>query len=552
MNNVRQKNKILETRRYSGLPYRYGDNISYNFSQNVNFSNINNSLKQLLDNDLYVENAIRDYAGTVIGPKSASDSEISNAPDGFKVMRDDGTDFRVYRKKENPFGTEVREVVSGQKVVFSAFFRDSLFVGTENSVIRVDRDGNKTVFIDCGANSYEIQGETAFFATKDGIYRTFFEGDGISAKKIGGSGEYFAVHFEKNTKTLFSGTRTGVFEADYDGYSDHSGIFKYVPLKLSDVGDDAEAKVFKIMPMGNDVAAFTSKGVFLRRKGWEYDNYRTVLNGQFPRFQVSGDDTVVIVARPRLNEPETDVYVTDFDYSDPKKVVRGEKISANCGTYADCAYFGCDNGVYKLLGNQICKHFDKLPENFTVKSMDSTVLNGRTYLFLASETEIYVLDDVFSLSKVLSDNNIRDLAVVGNKLYYVTETSAYSAVFVQKESEKTPFISDFDPISRVESVIPDKIEKIFDNYGNMVVQTRGYLYDLSKNKKYSVGSRKILDSFPFRGEILVLTEKKATVLNGDPEKSDYLKVFGDFTGFQGGEKLIGMAKTENFVFIMTD
>lgn len=113
-------------------------------------------------------------------------------------------------------------------------------------------------------------------------------------------------------------------------------------------------------------------------------------------------------------------------------------------------------------------------------------------------------------------------------------------------------MSDFDPISRVESVISDKIEKIFDNFGNMVVQTRSYLYDLHKNKKYSVGSRKILDSFAFKGKILVLTEKKATVLNGNPENSDYLKVFGDFSGFQDGEKLSQMAKTENFVFILTD
>ena len=197
------------------------------------------------------------------------------------------------------------------------------------------------------------------------------------------------------------------------------------------MGEDAEAKVFKRMPMGNDMAAFTSKGTFLRRKEWEYDNYKTVLAGQFPQFQVSDGNTVVIVAKYYRNEPETDVYVADSDYGNVRKITRGDKISANCGTFADCAYFGCDNGVYKLVSNQICKHFDKFPENFKVKSMDSAVLDGRTYLFLASESEIYVIDDVFCLSRVLSDNNIVDLAVVGTKLYYVTETSAYFVNFSQ-------------------------------------------------------------------------------------------------------------------------
>ena len=113
MNNIPQKNIIFENSRNNGLPYYNAGNIQYVGGQNINFATLNNTFQQLIDNDLYAENRIRNYAEQIVGPKSSDPSAVYAGSEGYKAFSDDGVRMHIYRKHENPLSSSAQCVLSG-------------------------------------------------------------------------------------------------------------------------------------------------------------------------------------------------------------------------------------------------------------------------------------------------------------------------------------------------------------------------------------------------------------------------------------------------------
>lgn len=69
MNNIPQKNVIFGFRESNQLPYGKVD-VRLQNSEAINSINVNNSLQQLRDNDLYIENQLNYLSEYQIGPKT--------------------------------------------------------------------------------------------------------------------------------------------------------------------------------------------------------------------------------------------------------------------------------------------------------------------------------------------------------------------------------------------------------------------------------------------------------------------------------------------------
>jgi hypothetical protein len=68
MNNIEQKNIILGFKEYNKIPYDERD-MQYFDNMSLNDPIINNSLQQLRDNDLFIENEILRKSVYNTGPK---------------------------------------------------------------------------------------------------------------------------------------------------------------------------------------------------------------------------------------------------------------------------------------------------------------------------------------------------------------------------------------------------------------------------------------------------------------------------------------------------
>lgn len=84
MNNLKQKNVIYGQDPKDVLPHGgSGASVVFKSNSNVTDARLTNAAKQLVNNDLYVENMISRGAGYQPGPK-ASDAQASSFPDGTK------------------------------------------------------------------------------------------------------------------------------------------------------------------------------------------------------------------------------------------------------------------------------------------------------------------------------------------------------------------------------------------------------------------------------------------------------------------------------------
>ena len=103
LDNIRQKNIILADQQVESRPYGKAENVQLPTPPIQNFPDtyeidINNCFHQMVDNDLYNENAILRLKRYTDGIKSSDPEKIQNGPDGYKFARDDDSILNFYRK----------------------------------------------------------------------------------------------------------------------------------------------------------------------------------------------------------------------------------------------------------------------------------------------------------------------------------------------------------------------------------------------------------------------------------------------------------------------
>lgn len=141
MNNIRQKNVIYSARKHNSLPYSYKD-TKYNSRQIVNSITINNTFRQLRDNDLFLENQMKMEQNYHVGPKSYNDESLANQANGYKMWSDNYDTIEIYRKQNLPLKDCV-ERMSTQDVYWIQKYNGLLFFCEATNGLRyLDPDGN--------------------------------------------------------------------------------------------------------------------------------------------------------------------------------------------------------------------------------------------------------------------------------------------------------------------------------------------------------------------------------------------------------------------------
>ena len=356
MNNINQKNEIYAQKRYSGLPYKYPENIHYGYSQNINSTIFNNTLQQLLDNDLYTENAIRDYSTSQVGPKTPDYDIVYNAYDGYKVLSDDGTNFFVFRKEEEQFGKQISCLIENQDIRFSFIFKNTLFVGTSYSLQYFDINGNLVELLPYGSNGYFVLDNTVFFATNGGAFAMKSAGEFTvdqqhELEKVDKDADYVAksVFYDTNSKSLFVGTDEGIYECYVDVSQADNNFeelqLEYIPMKDGMNSDDIHQSVNRFQVNGDSVIAGTDDGVFKNETSVEYKNYKTALNGMNCKFQTSWNGNLYVVAS---NGQEDVIYRFDENYRNQTEIRRFHEVT--CLEVGDSLYVASNEGVLMFDG----------------------------------------------------------------------------------------------------------------------------------------------------------------------------------------------------------
>jgi len=70
----------------------------------------------MVDNDLYIENALKNLSSSSVGPKILDSSTIASQPDGYKVFGDlkQMNSMRILHKVEIPLSATISKIRDGQ------------------------------------------------------------------------------------------------------------------------------------------------------------------------------------------------------------------------------------------------------------------------------------------------------------------------------------------------------------------------------------------------------------------------------------------------------
>ena len=111
MNSIKKKNIILSFKESNNLPYDTND-VSYYDNISLNEPIINNTLQQLVDNDLYIENELLHKKKYQVGPKQLNDNISSDYTDGVKYWNtiNDGDGIEILHKINKPISSTVYKI----------------------------------------------------------------------------------------------------------------------------------------------------------------------------------------------------------------------------------------------------------------------------------------------------------------------------------------------------------------------------------------------------------------------------------------------------------
>lgn len=560
MNNVNQKNEIFKNRRYTGLPYKYADNINYGYSQNINSSIFNNTLQQLLDNDLYVENTIRDYATTQVGPKSPDYQTVYGAYDGYKVLSDDGTNLFVLRKEEEPFGSRISCILQDEDVQFSFMFRNSLFVGTDRGLMYQDINGEFIQILAVGTYDYDMLDNTIFFATREGVFKLMVQSgfsmeQGYQLQKVSEefSEDCRSVFYDKDDGSLFVGTMDSIYKTSFNASDDSldllSAEMEYIPMKTTrDYGTDVRAQVNGIDKDGATVVAVTSQGMFRDRKKLEFKNYRALLKEKNARFMARFQDGVFIVAK---NEGGTDdLYQCSLKYGNLQVISSMQDIG--CVVSSDALLVGHMEGIAEYDG----AHFSDHRMSFqNVKFILPFDIGDSRHYIVANDSQVYHVNGKFQeffLTSFGENETINAMEIFQDRLYVGTSKKLVSYEILHDTALRdTGFIGGFE---KVEGVVPAEVSSItgiFSHDGGVVLNEARTVYDVDTSRSYSAQDDivKVLDV----GSDLVVVQRRAIVaLNGDRSSDDYFEASGKDIVLPDNSNIVGAASTENLLVVRTE
>ena len=179
MNNIEQKNVIYSLNRKKQMPYRKSGHVVYNSgdahysTNNVNFSNLNNSFQQLLDNDLYIENYLNGKSSSV-GPKSRDNMDTD--VNGTKYWGDaQNDDIEILRKEQLGIADTVEVDLKGENVNFEVEYNGRRFVGSDEGLYYFDdlKSVSLSEFAAKGSFGYLEHKDRLFLGMEDGVYTIY-------------------------------------------------------------------------------------------------------------------------------------------------------------------------------------------------------------------------------------------------------------------------------------------------------------------------------------------------------------------------------------------
>lgn len=207
MNNLKQKNVIYGRDLKDVLPHAgKGDSVVFAQNSNITDARLNNAFRQLVNNDLYVENALVAGMNYQPGPEGVqSEAAISALPDGSKrwVDSDDYTrPLQIYKKVETPLSQSIG-LVRGAPVRFIAPVGDAVFVAFEDKLMYDKGAGLE----ECADSAGESVAATGYC---DGDAGTFFVSDTSVYRLVQSAADAYEL------RKLNSGDMPGLKCVQYD------------------------------------------------------------------------------------------------------------------------------------------------------------------------------------------------------------------------------------------------------------------------------------------------------------------------------------------------
>lgn len=143
MNNIAAKNVRFGEKSQKALPYLSASYVqNRHVTDNLNSILINNAFRQLVDNDVYIENKLLNEAAYAIGPKTNDAEAVRLASDGYKYWGSSlEQDVTVYRKVNEPVSATVKVMpgFEGRGMNFVAEYGGFYFAGSSDG-LRISKD----------------------------------------------------------------------------------------------------------------------------------------------------------------------------------------------------------------------------------------------------------------------------------------------------------------------------------------------------------------------------------------------------------------------------
>jgi len=418
------------------MPYRSIEYVNqYSECANVTHADVNNSMRQLLENDLYIENELNTTSSYVVGPKT--DENLDDKPNGYKTYGGLTTaeTLEILHKVDKPLSGTVHRLQNGD-TRFVTVWSDILFVGRTAQRLQYSLGASTDDFqtLPITATGFYQDGDRILFSASDGVYQlsSYTEDNELSA---GYGTTYYgvarlnsndmsglkSVHLNRNTWQVTAGGETCVYQGMYDPkkslLKQKLGIKFEAQLLFDEDGDVVSEAVNAVGSDGRVTIAGTDSGVF-------QPGQATVFRDAQSLYQYSGgtkldkdysviaefDGTVYVGAENGLFRVDgnvlTKVSLTGGDISE--QVV---DIKVKSGVM----YVATPTGVYSVSktmvrsGNylQLALPDNRIPSASAVRKV--LVNDGQVYVCTSAGLYCFVPDDIVYISEVCTDGTVRTL-----------------------------------------------------------------------------------------------------------------------------------------------
>lgn len=410
MNNIRQKNVMQELQTNVDMPYirhQFVDLQSNNPS--INSIDVNNSLQQLLDNDLYLESKLTNTSSYIIGPKVYDENTIEYMQNGYKAYGDihNSEELDILHKVDKELSSTVTKSKAFTGNVDLVFQYGNLtFASDENGLkYSLDPKNDKWESFDARINvrDYTTTGNSLIFAAKQGVYQlsTYvnFDLPGEDAGKTCYSlfkineNEVYDVHSlafdQKNYRLLICSqvkeNQFQLFEAQYFVLDDYSEIVRKVKFGKKNLFSGSNALFDKI----NKMSFFKNGKVLLAGNDGIYyqDIFKQFLNMVLLKSEDTGIDyrRCIEFSNKLYIQTQNRVYVRSGEYEISQVKIGGnDDINSQVINVTDMNVLGAYLYI-STINSDMTSHLYRVDVNDIWEDLFSSILN--TYEF-SNNTEI--------------------------------------------------------------------------------------------------------------------------------------------------------------------